>query len=109
MIRLSLAEVAQLTGGELTGGADGTAVVTGGVTLDSRTVTAGDLFVAFAGERVDGHDFLGAAAAAGAVGPAGQFAAGQLRHLGQAQPDHASAFRPARTSRRTSRSSKWCT
>ena len=59
MIRLSLAEVAQLTGGELTGGADGTAVVTGGVTLDSRTVAAGDLFVAIAGERVDGHDFLG--------------------------------------------------
>jgi UDP-N-acetylmuramoyl-tripeptide--D-alanyl-D-alanine ligase len=68
MIRLSLAEVAQLAGGELTGGADGTAVVTGGVTLDSRTVAAGDLFVAFTGERVDGHDFLGAAAAAGAVG-----------------------------------------
>ncbi len=68
MIRLSLAEVAQLTGGELTGGADGTAVVTGGVTLDSRTLAAGGLFVAFAGERVDGHDFLGAAAAAGAVG-----------------------------------------
>jgi len=68
MIRLSLAEVAQLTGGELSGGGAGTAVVTGDVTLDSRTVTAGALFVAFVGERVDGHDFLGAAAAAGAVG-----------------------------------------
>jgi UDP-N-acetylmuramoyl-tripeptide--D-alanyl-D-alanine ligase len=68
MIRLSLAEVAQVTGGELHGGAAGSAVVTGGVTLDSRSVAAGDLFVAFAGERVDGHDFLGAAATAGAVG-----------------------------------------
>jgi len=65
VIELSLAEVAELTGGELTGPAG--AHVTGKVTLDSRTVAPGDLFVAVAGERVDGHDFLGAAAAAGAV------------------------------------------
>jgi UDP-N-acetylmuramoyl-tripeptide--D-alanyl-D-alanine ligase len=65
MIALTLAEVAELTGGVLTGPAD--ARVTGKVTLDSRTVAPGDLFVAVAGERVDGHDFLGAAAAAGAV------------------------------------------
>jgi UDP-N-acetylmuramoyl-tripeptide--D-alanyl-D-alanine ligase len=51
--------------GELSGSPD--AVVTGAVTLDSRSVSTGDLFVAVAGERVDGHDFLGAAAAAGAV------------------------------------------
>jgi UDP-N-acetylmuramoyl-tripeptide--D-alanyl-D-alanine ligase len=66
MIPLSLAEIAQLTGGDLQGGPDGT--VTGAVTLDSRTVAPGDLFVAIAGERVDGHDFLDAAAEAGAVG-----------------------------------------
>jgi len=66
VIVLTLAEVAELTGGELTG--SGEARVTGKVTLDSRAVGAGDLFVAVAGERVDGHDFLGAAAAAGAVG-----------------------------------------
>ena len=66
MIALTLAEVAALTGGALTGPSD--AAVTGGVTLDSRTVAAGDLFVAVAGERVDGHDFLPAATAAGAVG-----------------------------------------
>src|SRR3954463_11877171 len=65
MIELTLAEVAELTGGALTG-AEG-ARVTGKVTLDSRTVASGDLFVAVVGERVDGHDFLGAAAAAGAV------------------------------------------
>jgi UDP-N-acetylmuramoyl-tripeptide--D-alanyl-D-alanine ligase len=65
MIPLSLTEVAELTGGALTGATD--ASVTGPVTLDSRTVAAGGLFVAVAGERVDGHDFLGAAAAAGAV------------------------------------------
>ncbi|MCF6746549.1 UDP-N-acetylmuramoyl-tripeptide--D-alanyl-D-alanine ligase [Blastococcus sp. KM273128] len=65
MIRLSLAEVAELAGGRLEGPPDG--AVTGTVTLDSRAVAPGDLFVAVAGERVDGHDFLGAAAAAGAV------------------------------------------
>ncbi len=65
MIALTLAEVAELTGGALTGPVDAT--VSGKVTLDSRTVAAGDLFVAVAGERVDGHDFLSGAAAAGAV------------------------------------------
>jgi UDP-N-acetylmuramoyl-tripeptide--D-alanyl-D-alanine ligase len=65
VIALTLADVAELTGGTLAG-AD--APVTGAVTLDSRTVAAGDLFVAVAGERVDGHDYLPAAAAAGAAG-----------------------------------------
>ncbi|RBY85579.1 UDP-N-acetylmuramoyl-tripeptide--D-alanyl-D-alanine ligase [Blastococcus sp. TF02A-30] len=65
MIALTLAEVAELTGGTLSGA---TAPVTGAVTLDSRSLAPGDLFVAVAGERVDGHDFLPAAAAAGAAG-----------------------------------------
>jgi UDP-N-acetylmuramoyl-tripeptide--D-alanyl-D-alanine ligase len=65
MIELSLAEVAELVDGELT--ADAVARITGKVTLDSRAVAPGDLFVAVAGERVDGHDFVAAAAAAGAV------------------------------------------
>src|SRR3982751_2686955 len=76
MIELTLAEVAELTGGALTG-AEG-ARVTGRVTLDSRTVAPGDLFVAVVGERVDGHDFLGAAAAAGAVAALGTRAADAL-------------------------------
>ncbi|MDX6570711.1 MAG: UDP-N-acetylmuramoyl-tripeptide--D-alanyl-D-alanine ligase, partial [Gaiellales bacterium] len=38
-----------------------------GVSIDSRTVGAGDLFVALPGERVDGHDYLEAAVARGAV------------------------------------------
>ncbi|WP_040336699.1 UDP-N-acetylmuramoyl-tripeptide--D-alanyl-D-alanine ligase [Candidatus Blastococcus massiliensis] len=70
MIAVTLAEVAELTGGTLSGGDPGTSV-TGAVTLDSRTVGAGDLFVAVAGERVDGHDFIGAAADAGAVAALG--------------------------------------
>jgi UDP-N-acetylmuramoyl-tripeptide--D-alanyl-D-alanine ligase len=65
MIRLTLGEVAGLVDGDLHGPAD--TAVTGAVTVDSRTVAPGDLFVAMPGERVDGHDFLDAAAAAGAV------------------------------------------
>jgi UDP-N-acetylmuramoyl-tripeptide--D-alanyl-D-alanine ligase len=66
MIELSLAEVAAATGGSLAG-ADPAARVTGGVEFDSRKVGPGGLFVAFPGERVDGHDFAAGAVAAGAV------------------------------------------
>lgn len=41
--------------------------VAAGVAIDSRSVTAGNLFVALPGEKVDGHDFVGAAAGAGAA------------------------------------------
>ncbi|HEX5962107.1 MAG TPA: UDP-N-acetylmuramoyl-tripeptide--D-alanyl-D-alanine ligase [Gemmatimonadales bacterium] len=39
-----------------------------GISTDSRSVSSGALFVALEGERFDGHDHLGAAAAAGATG-----------------------------------------
>ncbi|MGL5406074.1 MAG: UDP-N-acetylmuramoyl-tripeptide--D-alanyl-D-alanine ligase [Propionibacteriaceae bacterium] len=38
------------------------------VVIDSRLVTAGALFVAIAGEHVDGHDFVASAANQGAIG-----------------------------------------
>lgn len=38
------------------------------VSTDTRTIHAGDLFVALVGERFDAHDFLAAAAEAGATG-----------------------------------------
>ena len=38
------------------------------VTTDSRTILPGDLFVALAGDNVDGHQFAGAAVLAGASG-----------------------------------------
>jgi UDP-N-acetylmuramoyl-tripeptide--D-alanyl-D-alanine ligase len=40
----------------------------GGVSSDSRTLSAGDLFVALRGPRFNGHEFVGAALAAGAAG-----------------------------------------
>jgi UDP-N-acetylmuramoyl-tripeptide--D-alanyl-D-alanine ligase len=39
-----------------------------GVSIDTRSLRPGDLFVALRGERFDGHDYVGAALAAGACG-----------------------------------------
>lgn len=66
MIRLSLAEVAAAVDGRLVA-ADPSVVVTGSVEFDSRKVAPGGLFVAFPGERVDGHDYADGAIRAGAV------------------------------------------
>ena len=66
MIELTLAEVAAAVGGTLHD-ADPSTVVTGPVEYDSRRVTAGGLFLALPGERVDGHDFAATAIAQGAV------------------------------------------
>ncbi len=66
VIPLSLARIAQITGGQLCHG-DPATVVSGEVVIDSRRVRAGGLFAAVAGERSDGHDFAAAAVAAGAT------------------------------------------
>ncbi|KIR60870.1 MULTISPECIES: UDP-N-acetylmuramoyl-tripeptide--D-alanyl-D-alanine ligase [Micromonospora] len=66
MIPLTLAEVAEAVGGRLVA-ADPAARVTGPVEFDSRKAGPGALFVAFPGEKVDGHDYAAAAVAAGAV------------------------------------------
>jgi len=66
VIPLSLARIAQITGGQLRHG-DPTAVVSGEVVIDSRRAGPGGLFAAVAGERSDGHDFAAAAVAAGAT------------------------------------------
>jgi UDP-N-acetylmuramoyl-tripeptide--D-alanyl-D-alanine ligase len=67
VIALTLAEVAEAVGGTLAGVDDPTTWVTGAVTADSRSVVAGDLFVALAGTRVDGHDYAASAYEQGAV------------------------------------------
>jgi UDP-N-acetylmuramoyl-tripeptide--D-alanyl-D-alanine ligase len=65
MSELVAASVAAWCGGNLRG--DPRAQFRG-VSIDSRNVAAGELFVAIAGPRHDGHDHVAAAAAAGAAG-----------------------------------------
>jgi UDP-N-acetylmuramoyl-tripeptide--D-alanyl-D-alanine ligase len=63
---MTLGEIASVTGGRLVG-ADPCATVTGTVEYDSRKIGPGGLFVAFRGEKSDGHDFAPAAVDAGAA------------------------------------------
>jgi UDP-N-acetylmuramoyl-tripeptide--D-alanyl-D-alanine ligase len=87
VIALRLSEVARITGGQVLGavdpvqaagvaaGVDAGAVSTAGadpvidgpVVTDSREATAGSLYIARIGEALDGHAFVAAAAAQGAV------------------------------------------
>jgi len=55
-------EAAAATGGTARGDWRAT-----GVSIDSRTVAAGDLFIALPGDRFDGHDYVGAALEKGAA------------------------------------------
>src|SRR6266487_2271602 len=63
---LKLSRIAQLAGASLSSG-DGTIVIDK-VSTDSRTIKPGELFVALRGENFEGHDFIEAAAEAGAAG-----------------------------------------
>ena len=66
LLPLTAGEVASVTGGRLIEGDAQQAI--GRVSIDSRTVGAGDLFVAIRGERFDGHQFVTDAVAKGAAG-----------------------------------------
>ncbi len=67
MIALSLAEIASVVGGQTYDIPDSAVQVTGPVVRDSREVEPGSLFVAFVGERADGHDYAADVVAAGAA------------------------------------------
>ncbi len=70
MIPLRLAEIARITGGQVHQGlapADPDPLVDGPVVTDSREAAAGSLYVARIGEAMDGHQFVAAARAQGAV------------------------------------------
>jgi UDP-N-acetylmuramoyl-tripeptide--D-alanyl-D-alanine ligase len=63
-MKRTLAQFSTACGGRLHG-AD---AIFADVLIDSRQVRSGDLFLALPGEHTDGHEFVGAAAAAGAAG-----------------------------------------
>ncbi|HEX7606967.1 MAG TPA: Mur ligase domain-containing protein, partial [Usitatibacter sp.] len=60
---MDLEEAARAVAGKL----HGASLAFSGVTTDSRAVNAGDLFVALAGERFDGNEYLEEAFRRGAV------------------------------------------
>lgn len=62
----TFAELAQATGGTLTGLDEGAARSANGVDFDSRALAPGDVFLALKGAR-DGHDFVPQAFASGAA------------------------------------------
>jgi len=63
-MRLPLGRIAEFIGAV---GEFDAAAVAGGYSIDSRTIAPGELFFAVKGERLDGHDFVESALAAGAV------------------------------------------
>ncbi|MCW2752958.1 MAG: murF [Marmoricola sp.] len=66
MIAMTLREIADVTGGEVDP-TDADVVVSGPAFLDSRAPEPGGLFLAIAGEHVDGHVFAAGAVAGGAA------------------------------------------
>ncbi len=65
MIRLTVAQLAEVVGGEVARPGDDDRVVDH-VVVDSRQAGPGALFVALPGEHIDGHEFVADAAARGA-------------------------------------------
>ena len=63
---MTISRAAAVCGGRICGEGDFDAEL-GSVVIDSRAVSAGDFFVAYKGERVDGHDYISAAFDKGAV------------------------------------------
>ncbi|MFV0371797.1 MAG: UDP-N-acetylmuramoyl-tripeptide--D-alanyl-D-alanine ligase [Azonexus sp.] len=66
MMNWTLAQIAAATQGRILGEGEIAELAVDGLTTDTRAVTAGQLFVALAGERFDAHDFLADALAGGA-------------------------------------------
>jgi UDP-N-acetylmuramoyl-tripeptide--D-alanyl-D-alanine ligase len=78
-MKLELFQIAQWCGAEIVG-ANSDALSATGYSIDSRTLQPGDLFFAVSGDQFDGHDFVTAAIAKGAV--AAVVAQGSIGKLG---------------------------
>ncbi|MCK4386165.1 MAG: UDP-N-acetylmuramoyl-tripeptide--D-alanyl-D-alanine ligase, partial [candidate division Zixibacteria bacterium] len=66
MLTISLNELLKVTGGKLWNDVKGNQIIARGVSIDSRTIKKGNLFVAIPGERYDGHQFVSEATKKGA-------------------------------------------
>jgi UDP-N-acetylmuramoyl-tripeptide--D-alanyl-D-alanine ligase len=64
VVALTVGLVAEMTGARVVSGSLETELT--GVSIDTRTMEPGMLFVAIRGDRLDGHDYVGEAAARGA-------------------------------------------
>jgi UDP-N-acetylmuramoyl-tripeptide--D-alanyl-D-alanine ligase len=58
MLNISLNELLKTTGGRLWNDTKGNQTIARGISIDSRTIEKGNLFVAIPGERYDGHQFV---------------------------------------------------
>ena len=67
MKNMTVLRAAQCCGGKLCGENINEYAELGSVVIDSRCVQTGDLFVAYKGERVDGHDYISTALDKGAA------------------------------------------
>jgi len=67
MISFTLKQIAEITGGEYFGPAEMLNAKISGITIDSRAVQPGCLFVPIVGERFDGHNFIESAMEKGAA------------------------------------------
>src|SRR5208337_3977221 len=63
----TLAEIVEATGGTIVRAGAGGAQSVRGVSIDTRSIAAGAIFVALRGAESDGHDYLAQAAARGAA------------------------------------------
>jgi len=66
MLALTAADIAAAAGGRVIQGDAARAI--GPIVIDSRSLAAGDFFIAIRGERFDGHDFVADALDRGAIG-----------------------------------------
>lgn len=66
-MRLNSKQIGEYTGGTMVVEPLDSKALAQGISWDSRSISAGDVYVALPGERVDGHDFIADALRAGAA------------------------------------------